>query len=131
MTGGDAIRSERLSSIPHLLRTASMTNPNLQMSEETRAHITAVKKAIRRGTDWSALFRRMRPSQQQSVIANTFQMRMHNATDLVVAALEALIVLTSALQLEMTYKTAFWVRCSPGGIRIHADQCHPCSQFCA
>jgi hypothetical protein len=131
MAGGDAIRSERLSSIPQLLRSTSMSHPSLHMPEEARAQIAAMKKSLRRGTDWSVLFRRMRPSQQQSAIANNFQMRMHNATDLAVAALEALIVLASALQLGLTYKTAFWVSCSIRMRRIRTGLRHSCSQLCA
>lgn len=113
------MRLERTSSIPRILRTASMSRRSVQLSEEARAQLAAMKRTVRRGTNWSALFRRLKPSQQQSSIAKSFQMRAHNTTDLMVAGIEVLIALASALQLGLTYKTPFWVRRSAERLRAN------------
>lgn len=96
-------------SAPRALRSSSVSRRSVQLSESVRAQIQLARRRGRRRADWGALFRRMRPSPQQSAV-RSFQKRLVLGTDVLVAALELLIMLASLLQFSLASRSPFWVR---------------------
>lgn len=71
--------------------------------------------ANRTGVSWSAPFSQMRQKQQQQqqyALAHVFQKRYAFNSDTSAALLEFAMLTLSMIQLELVFRSPYWVRCS-------------------